>query len=92
MSRKCEKRHSRPFKCAIPDCQNVKGFASEIELKGHVDSKHADLSGEGSQSIQYVCRSIGCQSGDKLWPRLDNFRNRLRRIHGYRTEELGRAI
>ena len=33
-------------------------------------------------SKSYKCFGEGCTKGDKEWPRLDNFKQHLRKMHG----------
>jgi hypothetical protein len=44
-------------------------------------SKHPSDCSEELLLKTYYCLVDGCKSKDKKWPRLDNFRSHLKRIH-----------
>ncbi|KAF2254767.1 hypothetical protein BU26DRAFT_144876 [Trematosphaeria pertusa] len=67
---------ARPHKCSVSGCNTT--FAHSHDLRRHMKTKHLDLrSGEG-----YRCAAPGCPSADKVWTRLDNFRQHISRRHG----------
>lgn len=41
-------------------------------------SVHSELQPQGTY---YQCTVSGCRSKDKKWPRADNFRQHLKRVH-----------
>lgn len=73
-------RHVRPYKCTYPNCKNQQGFANDNELNRHEVSVHKLKSRKGN-SKQYVCKHSDCRYTEKLWPRLDNFKQHLRKVH-----------
>lgn len=75
--RKHHFRHTKPFTCPKPSCSRKEGFSTVNDLDRHTKSKHP---GE-MQSKTYRCLVAGCKSQDKIWPRLDNFRSHLKRMH-----------
>ncbi|CAM1500687.1 Fc.00g098490.m01.CDS01 [Cosmosporella sp. VM-42] len=74
-------RHRKPFICDVLDCQRrLEGFSTKNDLDRHKRSVHSDLSVSGPR---FVCPLGACATKDppKLWPRADNFRSHLSRIH-----------
>ncbi|KAI5462436.1 hypothetical protein BGZ63DRAFT_214132 [Mariannaea sp. PMI_226] len=73
-------RHNKPFHCDVPGCNRRKGFGTKNDLDRHKRSVHSDLTVSGPR---YVCRLEQCTTRGplKIWPRADNFRSHLRRIH-----------
>lgn len=79
--RKHHLRHTKPFLCLNTSCTRKEGFSTVNDLNRHKQSKHpGDLSGE-IHTKTYHCLVSGCKSQDKSWPRLDNFRSHLKRMH-----------
>jgi hypothetical protein len=77
--KKHQQRHMKPFKCDFPDCPRQKeGFSTTNDLDRHKRSKHPESETTGNR---YVCRIGACESKDKIWPRADNFRAHLKRMH-----------
>ncbi|KAI1363855.1 hypothetical protein F5Y08DRAFT_354135 [Xylaria arbuscula] len=77
--KKHEQRHKKPFKCDVADCsRRIEGFATPNDLDRHKRSVHP-----GSQTIgnRYVCQVGPCKNKDKIWPRADNFKAHLKRVH-----------
>jgi hypothetical protein len=70
-------RHKKPFVCDYPGCSRESGFSSANDLERHRRSMHSDLAGGHG----YCCHWDSCPSKDKIWPRADNFRRHLQRIH-----------
>jgi hypothetical protein len=70
-----EKRHSRPYKCDVPQCQRTQGFGSLGELDRHKRSKHPGII--PGKHTKYHCQMAGC--GAVL--RREGFRNHLNRAH-----------
>jgi hypothetical protein len=76
MLRKHQARHNKPHVCSHAGCQ--KRFATPNDLSRHAKSVHA-ITVHGSKS--YKCCAKGCTKADKVWPRLDNFKQHLVRMH-----------
>jgi hypothetical protein len=65
--------------CPIPLCpQQFKGFSTFNDLQRHQKSAHGIQS---KATREYKCFGTECSRRDKLWPRLDNFRQHLIRMH-----------
>ena len=74
-------RHKKPFLCNVQECsRRLEGFGTKNDLDRHRRSVHSDLSVSGPR---FVCRLGQCGTKDpaKLWPRADNFRSHLNRMH-----------
>jgi hypothetical protein len=54
------------------------GFATINDLYRHEKSVHGKHVGK---SRMYKCFAPGCAKASKLWPRLDNFKQHLIRMH-----------
>ncbi|KAG9232581.1 hypothetical protein BJ875DRAFT_380381 [Amylocarpus encephaloides] len=79
--KKHELRHTKPFKCDVQGCPRTQGFSTPNDLERHRKSKHSGVLGATTDTEYYRCNIQGCKSKDKHWPRLDNFRSHLRRVH-----------
>ncbi|KAK3945929.1 hypothetical protein QBC46DRAFT_403012 [Diplogelasinospora grovesii] len=73
-------RHERPFLCTAPGCKRTQGFGTANDLERHVHSIHR------TNGVRYRCREAQCKSKNKLWPRADNFRQHLRKVHNSSIE------
>lgn len=72
-------KHEKIFICTERDCKrNRKGFSTVNDLDRHKKSVHK-IGIESSRS--YQCASAGCANRTKIWPRLDNFKQHLERMH-----------
>ncbi|CAL3967700.1 unnamed protein product [Diplocarpon coronariae] len=87
--KKHDLRHRKPFVCCVIGCPRTEGFSTSNDLERHSKSKHPSHFPETACSKRFHCHFHGCKSQDKVWPRLDNFRSHLKRVHGDRlkTEE-----
>ncbi|KAI0521838.1 hypothetical protein F5B22DRAFT_594284 [Xylaria bambusicola] len=77
--KKHHQRHKKPFKCDVADCaRRIEGFSTTNDLDRHKRSVHP-----GSQTFgnRYVCQIGPCKNKDKIWPRADNFKAHLKRVH-----------
>ncbi|KAH8809233.1 hypothetical protein F5884DRAFT_858728 [Xylogone sp. PMI_703] len=74
--KKHELRHNKPFKCQHPSCTWSQGFSTPNDLERHTNSKHP---ARGTK--RFRCPIPGCKSKNKSWPRSDNFKNHLKRLH-----------
>ncbi|KAF4983849.1 hypothetical protein FZEAL_830 [Fusarium zealandicum] len=84
--RKHQLKHTLPWECDVTGCPRLKGFTSKNDLDRHKRTVHGDSSVAGRT---FVCNIGACANKSKLWPRADNFRSHLSRIHGkrYRAED-----
>ncbi|KAJ4992111.1 hypothetical protein SVAN01_02432 [Stagonosporopsis vannaccii] len=72
-------KHEKTFICYERDCKRAgKGFSTVNDLDRHRKSVHK-IGIENSRS--YQCASTGCSNRTKIWPRLDNFKQHLERMH-----------
>ncbi|KAK0643112.1 hypothetical protein B0T16DRAFT_177199 [Cercophora newfieldiana] len=68
-------RHDKPFHCDVPGCSRKLGFGTQNDLARHQKSVH------GADGIKYRCTEGACKSKQKNWPRADNFKQHLKRVH-----------
>ncbi|KAK3327811.1 hypothetical protein B0T19DRAFT_441753 [Cercophora scortea] len=68
-------RHTKPFKCDEAGCARKDGFISKADLNRHKQSVHK------ANGIKYRCNIDQCSKKIKDWPRADNFRQHLERMH-----------
>ncbi|KAI1081188.1 hypothetical protein F5B20DRAFT_579567 [Whalleya microplaca] len=76
--KKHTQRHSKPFKCDVKDCTRQEGFSTPNDLDRHKRSVHPDEEAAGNR---YRCPVGACKNKDKIWPRADNFRAHMKRVH-----------
>jgi len=76
--RKHALRHSLPFECDVSGCSRDKGFTSKNDLDRHKRTVHNDRTVSGRT---FVCSIGNCAKKNKVWPRADNFRSHLERMH-----------
>jgi hypothetical protein len=80
--------HTRPFRCGLPGCTLKGGLCTANDLARHIKSRHPSYA-PSDIVRRYRCHFPGCKSKDKTWPRLDNFRSHLKRVHSYHLTEIG---
>ncbi len=85
--RKHDLRHTKPFICTVPGCLRTDGFSTTNDLERHTKSKHPSAMPETAMTKKFRCLVPGCKSKEKSWPRLDNFRSHLKRVHGNQEDE-----
>lgn len=85
--KKHDLRHTKPFTCEFPGCSRTEGFSTTNDLERHVKSKHPSAVQGTESTKRFRCLVQGCKSKDKSWPRLDNFRSHLKRIHHLKPED-----
>lgn len=73
-------RHEKPFKCDVPGCSKVDGFSTNNDLDRHKKSVHKIMP-KNSTDRSFRCAASNCPKKEKIWPRLDNFRQHCIRIH-----------
>ena len=72
-------RHEKPYKCDISGCnRKTEGFSTSNDLDRHKRCVHEIYS---SDKTVYRCIHDSCKDKHKNWPRQDNFRQHLKRIH-----------
>lgn len=73
-------KHDKPHMCDILPCKRAaqgKGFTTVNDLARHKKSVHRI----GVNQDSYQCASENCRNKQKLWPRLDNFKQHISRMH-----------
>ncbi|PYH99519.1 C2H2 type zinc finger domain protein [Aspergillus ellipticus CBS 707.79] len=78
--RKHEARHKKLFKCDEPNCTRKEGFGTINDLARHKKCVHKQEPERGPK-VLYMCFGHNCPRRTKKWPRLDNFRQHLARMH-----------
>ncbi|KAL4872185.1 hypothetical protein BDV12DRAFT_151500 [Aspergillus spectabilis] len=78
--RKHEARHKKLFKCDEPNCTRKEGFGTINDLARHKKCVHKKEPERGPK-VLYMCFGRNCPRSNKKWPRLDNFRQHLARMH-----------
>lgn len=72
-------RHEKPHKCHHPPCDYASATANDLER--HTRSKHLASLLDGRPLKTHLCSLEPCKSQGRKFPRLDNFRNHLRKKH-----------
>ncbi|KAF2806834.1 uncharacterized protein BDZ99DRAFT_523400 [Mytilinidion resinicola] len=73
-------KHVKPYKCDIRNCRRgTRGFTTINDLNRHKKSVHNITVGAATKS--YQCASEHCRNRGKIWPRLDNFKQHIHRMH-----------
>ncbi|KAE9371987.1 HET-domain-containing protein [Stipitochalara longipes BDJ] len=81
--KKHDLRHRKPFFCQVSGCPRTEGFSTSNDLERHTMSKHPSNALATTPGVKkFRCLVPGCKSSEKAWPRLDNFRSHLKRVHG----------
>jgi hypothetical protein len=76
-------KHQKPYRCNIPNCRRSgKGFTTKNDLDRHKKSVHRI----GALENSYQCASENCRNKEKIWPRLDNFKQHIHRMHKEENE------
>lgn len=78
--RKHEARHRKLFKCDEPNCPRKEGFGTINDLARHKKCVH-NKEPERGPKMMYLCFGKNCPRPNKHWPRLDNFKQHLSRMH-----------
>lgn len=79
--RKHEARHRKLFKCDESGCPRKEGFGTINDLARHKKCVH-NQEPERGPKMMYMCYGKRCPRPNKKWPRLDNFKQHLGRMHG----------
>jgi hypothetical protein len=85
--RRHESRHNKEHVCKVPDCSRTEGFANLHDLMRHQKSVHKIRPQHGRHK-EYKCFGGSCAKPDKEWPRLDNFKQNLKRMHTHENAEM----
>lgn len=83
--RKHEARHQKLFRCEEPNCTRKQGFGTLNDLARHKKCVHHQEPERGPKVV-YKCFAENCWRRNKKWPRLDNFRQHLARMHNEEDE------
>ncbi|KAL6711824.1 hypothetical protein ACN47E_002867 [Coniothyrium glycines] len=75
--KKHELKHKKPFKCTEHGCRRIRGFTTVNDLNRHKKSVHR----LGLEDGRFKCASVNCRNKGKVWPRLDNFKQHIERMH-----------
>lgn len=70
----------RPHTCDISGCRRAtpgKGFSEMSGLQRHKEFVHRI----GVERDSFQCASMNCRNRGKIWPRLDNFKQHISRMH-----------
>lgn len=78
--RKHEARHKKSFKCDELNCPRKEGFGTINDLARHKKCVH-NKDPERGPKMSYLCFGKDCPRPNKKWPRLDNFKQHLSRMH-----------
>ncbi|KAE8144170.1 hypothetical protein BDV25DRAFT_167505 [Aspergillus avenaceus] len=78
--KKHEARHQKSHKCNEPGCTRKEGFGTINDLWRHRKCVHKQEPERGPKVV-YKCFGRNCTRPEKEWPRLDNFRQHLSRLH-----------
>ena len=84
--RKHLQTHERPYLCDLSHCTRQTGFATDNDLRRHKKSVH-ELEISGLPGKTYRCAAKGCRNWDKIWLRLDNFRQHVIKMHSEQSLE-----
>ncbi|KIV85733.1 hypothetical protein PV11_01394 [Exophiala sideris] len=82
-------RHERSHICHVGGCpRSSKGFATSNDLDRHLKSVHH--LNRRLDSKYFKCFSEGCTRAEKWWPRQDNFKQHLVKMH--KGEDIDRLL
>ncbi|CAI6332104.1 unnamed protein product [Periconia digitata] len=73
-------KHDKPHVCNVHGCRRAaigRGFTTKNDLDRHKKSVHR----VGVEKGSYQCASEHCRNKGKIWPRLDNFKQHIHRMH-----------
>ncbi|KAJ9660820.1 hypothetical protein H2198_002359 [Neophaeococcomyces mojaviensis] len=71
------RRQEKKYQCA--ECGSAKSFVTTNDRDRHMKTVHAILN-KGDRI--YICHIDNCSASTKIWPRLDNFKQHVSRMHG----------
>ncbi|PGH10782.1 hypothetical protein AJ79_05255 [Helicocarpus griseus UAMH5409] len=73
-------RHQKRFVCEEAGCNRRDGFGTINDLERHQSCCHGIEPKHGSKK-KFKCFATGCSRREKIWPRFDNFKQHLKRMH-----------
>lgn len=71
-------KHDKPHRCKIEGCNRSAGFSTVNDLNRHKKSVHKLVLDE---TRSFKCAAGDCKNAEKVWPRLDNFKQHIERMH-----------
>lgn len=72
-------KHHKDFTCNFPGCKRAEqGFSTVNDLDRHKKSVHKIGL---NKSKSWRCAAANCSNAKKMWPRLDNFKQHIERMH-----------
>jgi hypothetical protein len=81
-SRKHISKHDKPHKCDEPNCaRGIRGFTTPNDLARHKKSIHQNGFDPTGKSKSFTCMAPECRSKSKIWPRFDNFKHHVEKMH-----------
>lgn len=84
-------KHLKPHKCTQHGClRESQGFTTSNDLNRHIQSVHPNIIVPDAR--YWECLVPLCKLSSKQWPRLDNFRSHLKRMHGLEGLDAERQI
>jgi hypothetical protein len=86
-NRKHAARHNKEHVCEELGCTRTEGFATINDLERHQKSVHKIQPAHG-QSREYKCFGNSCPKHEREWPRFDNFKQHLKRMHENESIEM----
>ncbi|KAH8170701.1 hypothetical protein LIA77_09482 [Sarocladium implicatum] len=78
--KKHEQRHAKPYRCEVPACKRTDGFSTKNDRQRHERTVHRIKSGD-FQPLYCYFPPCSESPSPKAWPRADNFRQHLARVH-----------
>jgi hypothetical protein len=73
--------HEKPYRCDVPGCRRKLGFTTDNDLRRHQIAKHFDNIDPAGKCPSFICAGKDCKSPGKIWPRLDNFKAHVLKMH-----------
>ncbi|EEH17495.1 hypothetical protein PABG_00057 [Paracoccidioides brasiliensis Pb03] len=82
-------RHQKRFRCEEQGCSRTQGFGTVNDLERHQKCIHGIEPKHGNHK-EFKCFAENCSKREKIWPRYDNFKQHLKRMH--KDEDTDRLI
>jgi hypothetical protein len=80
--------HTKPYLCRHKSCQRSRqgnGFTTRNDLGRHVKSCHTN--GLDGKTKSWQCAGKNCRDPTKVWPRYDNFKQHVVKMHSNEDRE-----